>query len=135
MQPVPINLWALLAAIVASFVVGGIWYSPLLFMRPWLAMAGVDKARFDAGLPKALIGDLIGSLILAFVLVHAIVYAGANDLGSGLFVTFWNWLGFVAVVLLGSVTYEHKPWRYYAINAGYRFVAMMVMGAILTLWR
>src|SRR6185503_759357 len=73
MQPVAINLWALLAAVVASFVVGGIWYSPLLFMRPWLAMAGVDKARFDAGLPKALVGDLIGSLLLAFVLVHAIV--------------------------------------------------------------
>lgn len=135
MQPVAINLWALLAAVVASFVVGAIWYSPLLFMRPWLAMAGVEKLRFDAGLPKALIGDLIGSLLMAFVLVHAIVYAGASDLGTGLFVTFWNWLGFVALVLLGSVTYEHRPWRYYAINVGYRFVAMMAMGAILTVWR
>jgi hypothetical protein len=135
MQPVTINLWAILIAVVANFVIGGVWYSPLLFMRPWLAMAGVDKAAFDRGLPKALVGDLIGSLLMALVLVHAIRYAGAEDLGTGLFVTFWNWLGFVAVVLLGSVTYEHRPWRYFAINAGYRFVAMMAMGAILTVWR
>ena len=135
MQEVPINWWAILAAIVVNFVIGGVWYSPALFVRPWLAAAGVDKATFDKGLPQALVVDLVASLIMAFVLVHAIRYANADSLGAGLFVTFWNWLGFVVAVLAGQVTYEHKPVSYFAINAGYRFVAMMAMGAILTLWR
>ena len=135
MQDIAINWWAILAAIVVNFVIGGIWYSPALFIRPWLAMSGLSKADFDRGLPKALAGDFVASLVMAFVLAHAIRYAGADNLGQGLFVTFWNWLGFVAAVQLGSVTYEHRPWRFLAINAGYRFVAMMAMGAILTLWR
>ena len=135
MQPVTINWWALIVAVVSTFVIGGVWYSPALFMKPWLAMSGVNKAEFDKGLPKALLGDLFASMVMAFVLVHAIRYAGASNLGQGLFVSFWNWLGFVAAVLLASVTYEHRPFRYFAINAGYRFITIMVMGSILTLWK
>jgi hypothetical protein len=135
MQEVSINWSAIIAAVLLNFAIGGLWYSPALFFKPWLEMCGVGKSEFDKGLPKALVGDFFTSLAMAFVLVHSIRYAGANDLVDGLFVTFWNWLGFVAAVLLGSVTYEHKPLKFLAINAGYRFVAMMAMGAILKLWK
>lgn len=135
MQEVSINIWAILAATLSNFVIGGIWYSPLLFVKPWMKMAGVNASQMKAGMPRALIVDLFSSLIMAFVLLHAIRYAGASDLGQGLFITFWNWLGFVAVVLIGSVTYERCPFKYFAINAGYRFVSMMAMGAILTVWK
>jgi hypothetical protein len=30
-----VNVWAVLAATASSFVLGGLWYSPLLFGRPW----------------------------------------------------------------------------------------------------
>jgi hypothetical protein len=135
MQDISINWLAIIAAVVANFVIGGVWYSPALFIKPWLEASGVSKAEFDKGLPRALVVDVVASLIMAFVLVHAIRYAGADSLGAGLFVTFWNWLGFVVAVLVGQVTHEHKPLSFFAINAGYRFVAMMAMGAILTLWR
>ena len=135
MQEISINGWAILVCIVSNFMVGGLWYSPGLFMKSWLEMSGVNKKKFDAGLSKALLGDLFSSFLIAFVLVHAIRYAGANDLGQGLFVTFWNWLAFVAAIQFGSVTYEHRPLKFFAINAGYRFVTMMIMGAILTLWK
>ena len=42
------NYLAIIAAALSSFVVGGLWYSPLLFARPWLAAAGLradDLAR------------------------------------------------------------------------------------------
>jgi hypothetical protein len=135
MQALSINWWAVLVAVASNFVIGGVWYSPALFVKPWLAISGVSKPEFDSGLPKALVGDLFSSLAMAYVLVHAIRYAGATHLAQGLIVTFWCWLGFVAVVLFGSVTYEHKPFKYFAINAGYRLVSMMVMGLILTLWK
>lgn len=32
-----INIWAVLIAAASSFVLGGIWYSPLLFLKPWNA--------------------------------------------------------------------------------------------------
>ena len=135
MQAISINWWAVLAAVVSNFVIGGVWYSPALFINPWLEMSGVAKSDFDSGLPKALIGDLFSSIAMALALDQVLRSMGTVDLGHGLFVAFLMWLGFVAATLLGSVTYEHRPVKYFAINAGYCLVTMVTMGAILTLWR
>jgi hypothetical protein len=135
MQAISINWWAILAAVVSNFVIGGAWYSPGLFVTPWLEMSGVDKSEFDSGLPKALVGDLASAVVMALVLDQLLRSSGAADLSHGLFVTFGVWLGFVVPVLLGSVTYEHRPFKFFAINAGYRLLTMMVMGSILMLWR
>lgn len=40
MQQFPINWWALLAAVVVRMVLGGLWYSPLLFLNRWMALTG-----------------------------------------------------------------------------------------------
>ena len=134
MQAVSINWWAILAAVASNFVIGGLWYSPALFFKPWLEMSGVKKSDFDAGLSKALAGDLISATAMALVLDHIIHWSNVAGLAQGLLLAFCIWLGFIATVLLGSVTYEHKPFKFFAINALYRFVTVMLMGAILTLW-
>jgi hypothetical protein len=72
---------------------------------------------------------------MALVLAYMLRSTGAADLGHGLFIAFLLWLGFVAAILLGSVTYERRPIKFFVINAGYRLVTIMVMGAILTPWR
>jgi hypothetical protein len=130
-----INWWAILIATVSNFIVGGMWYSPALFIKSWLEMSEVSKSTLDAGLPKALVGDFFTSIALALGLSQVLRLSDAVDLGHGLFVTLWLWLAFVVPILIGSVTYEHRPLQYFAINAGYRLVSMVVMGAVLTLWR
>lgn len=135
MQAISINWWAILAAVASNFIVGAVWYSPALFIRPWLEMSGVKKSDFDAGLPKALVGDLISSTAMALVLDNIIHWSNVADLAQGLFLAFCIWLGFIATVLLGCVTYEQRPFKFVAINALYRLVTITLMGAILTLWR
>ena len=49
-------------------------------------------------------------------------------------VGFFNWLGFVAVATLGSVTFEKRPLKLYLINNGYLFLALLLMGAVLAIW-
>jgi hypothetical protein len=132
---VGINFWAVLVAAFVNFVLGGLWYSPLLFVKPWLAMSGVSKEVFDASIAKGIVVEAISSLVMAFVLAMAIPAVGAVGLATGLLIGFLLWLGFVATVLLGQITHEHKPFGYFAINAGYRLVAMLAMGATLALWR
>jgi len=86
------------------------------------------------GLVKALIPDVIGSFLMAFVLVHAVHYAGAQSLGQGAAVGFFNWLGFVAVATLGAVTFEKRPLKLYLINNAYWLIALLIMGAIFAVW-
>jgi len=135
MQDVPINVWALIVAALIRIVIGGLWFSPIAFFHRWLAITGLDEATVNAGMPRAIVFDVIGSLIMAFVLVHAVVYAGAATIGQGAAVGFFNWLGFIATVQLSETLHEHRPLRFFAINAGYNFIALILMGALLAVWR
>lgn len=135
MQFGPVNWLAIAVSVIGNFVIGGIWYSPLLFVKPWLKMSGVDKQMFDAGLPKALLADLFSAIAIALVLNQVMRWSGAIGLGSGLLVSVFVWVGFVASVLITQVTYERRPVAFFVISAGYRFVTLMAMGVILSIWR
>ncbi len=134
MRQIPINFLALLVAAVAKMVIGAVWYSPPLFLRPWRRLTGITEQQMKEGMGKALIVDFVGSLLMAFVLVHAIRYAGAVTVPQGLAVAFFNWLGFVAVVTIATVTYERKPFRLFLLNNAYLLLSLLVMGAILAVW-
>jgi hypothetical protein len=131
MQPIAINIWALAACVAVRFIVGGLWFSPLLFLRPWQAETGLTDAAMKPRMPKALAADLIGAALMAFVLAHAVRYAGAGTALTGAMVGALNWLGFVAVTTFARVSYEGASWRLFAINGGYNLVTLLVMGAIL----
>jgi len=134
MREIAINWLALIVAVIARMVLGAVWYSPPLFVKPWLAASGMSEAQMKAGLPKALTFDLVGTIVMAFVLVHAVKYAGAQGIAQGAAVGFLNWLGFVAVTTLSATLHEHRPFKLWLINNGYQLVALLIMGAILAAW-
>lgn len=134
MQEFTINWLAILAAVVIKQALGAFWFSPALFGPAWCKLAGVSEAEMKAGLVKALIPDVIGSAVMAFVLVHAVHYAGAHNWAQGAAVGFFNWLGFVAVATLGSVSFERRPLQLYLINNGFLLLALVLMGVMLAVW-
>jgi hypothetical protein len=101
---VPVNLWGAAAAVLAAWVLAALWYSPLLFMRPWAAMAGIDTAKFAARLPRAITVDLVSFVIMSLILDQALRVWGAQTITSSILCTFLLWLGFVAAVLVHSVS-------------------------------
>jgi len=134
-QQFPINVLALLVAAVVRTIIGAIWYSPALFGAPWMALVQCTEADMKRRMPRALIVDLVGNFIMAFVLVHAVHYAGATSLPQGIAVGFFNWIGFVAVATLFSVNFEGRPFKLFAINNGFQMLSLLVMGAIVAVWR
>jgi hypothetical protein len=135
MQPVVINWAAFAAAIVANFVLGGLWYSPLLFVRKWQAETGLGDQDMGKRMPVALPGQLIASIVTAFVLVHFIRYAGANSPLLGGAIGFLAWLGFTAMPMVGYVLYGSRTLKLTLIDNGYHLVGLVLMGAILGGWR
>jgi Protein of unknown function (DUF1761) len=134
-QDISINIWALIGAALIRVVIGAAWFSPIAFLPRWLALVGLDETTMRAGLPRAVAVDVVGSLVMAFVLVHAVVYAGASTIAQGAAVGFFNWLGFIAVVELSATMHEHRSFAYFAISAGYNLIALLLMGALLAVWR
>jgi hypothetical protein len=87
-----------------------------------------------AGMTRAIAIDFLGSLIMAVVLLHAVKYAGAATAAQGMAVGFFNWLGFIAVVTIGTVTYLRKPLQLFFVQNGYLLLSLLAMGAILAVW-
>jgi hypothetical protein len=131
-QPFPINYLALLVAAVAKSALGSIWYTAL--GKQWRELTGITPEQIKQGMAKAMVVDFIGNFIMAFVLVHAVHYAGAKGSGEGAGVGFFNWLGFIGVVSLGSVFFERRPFKLFVINNVYLLLSLIMMGAIVATW-
>jgi hypothetical protein len=136
-----INLWAVLVCALATMMVGFLWYSPLLFARPWMVLMRVDpddKAKIaemqkSAG-PSYLL-SLLASIVSAMVLGKIIAMATVNTALYGMKIGFAVWLAFVTTVQLTNALFSKQPTKLYAINTGYQLVCYLVMGAILGIWR
>ena len=130
-----INYLAVVAAALSTFVLGGLWYSPLLFGKAWMRVnnfsendvATFSKARMFGW---SLIFALVMSLNLAMFLA-----APNTTITWGMAAGALTGVGWVATAIAIIGVFENKSWSYIAINGGYMIVAFIVMGAILGAWR
>ena len=138
MAEAAINYLAVLAAAIVSMIVGGLWYSPLLFGKAWMKLMNLDEKKLEEakkkGMTKSYVIAFIGSLVTAYVLAHFVDYAGAVDYVGALQLSFWIWLGFFAAAMLSSILWEGKPVKLYLINIFHYLVSLCVMSLILALW-
>ena len=78
MEIVGIRLLPVLVAAIATMVIGFLWYSPVLFARPWMLAMGYDpndKARLDEmrkGAGRTYAIAFLASLMSAFVLAKIV---------------------------------------------------------------
>ena len=136
-----LNWLAILVAAISTMVVGFLWYSPLLFAKPWMREMGYDpndKAKMEemkksAG--PAYAGSMVASLISAFILALFLHWLRVESLQYGLLVGFHVWLGFVATVQFTDALFTKKSMTLFAINTGFQLVCYLAMAAILTAWR
>ncbi|MBN9360583.1 MULTISPECIES: DUF1761 domain-containing protein [unclassified Devosia] len=131
----PINWLAVLVAAIIRMAVGFAWYSPPLFLKPWQASTGITPETMRAGLGKAMVVDIIASLIMAFALGNIIVGANITDWLNGALAGFWVWLGFMATLMVSLWGYENRSLKLIAINLGNNLIALILMGALLAVWR
>jgi hypothetical protein len=136
---VEVNFWAVVVATLASFVIGWAWYSPLLFVKPWMRLRGMDPDAVLKGgmqMPWGIMAiEFVTTLIMAFFIAEFAAWVGAMSLEGGLVLGFWIWLGFFATTMLGPVLWEKVPLKLYAITAGRWFVSILVMAAIIGAWQ
>ena len=138
-----INYLAVLIATIAHFVLGGIWYSPMLFLNQWYDGMGLTpeeaKAKRVGGHGIGLLYQFLGTFVLVFITAHMVdfmkvVYHDLPNLTVGLTAAFWLWLGYIFTFGITGVVFEKHSWKLFSVNMGYQFVGLMMVGAILAVW-
>mgnify|MGYP001606883850 CR=1 FL=1 len=129
-----INYAAVIVAAISSFVIGGIWYSPMLFAKLWMQENGFTEESLKGGNMAMIFGgSFILTLIMSFIL--AAFLAGPADLVWGITAGALAGIGWVSFSIGITYLFERKSMKLFLINAGYHAVAFMVMGGILGLWK
>ena len=124
-----VNYLAVALAALSAFLLGGLWYSPLLFANKWAALAGVSEEKMKSGSMAMIFGgafllNLIAAYVLAMFLAGMALQAAAL---AGLSVG----LCWVATSFGVSYLFERRPLGLWLINAGYFTLQFTAMGAIL----
>ncbi len=135
---VHVNYLAVLVAAVAVFVLGWLWYSPLLFFKPWMRLRGLDPVAAMAGakIPGGkLVIEFARCIVLAYVIARFVALLGVSSSMGAVHFGLSVWIGFPVIILIGSVLWENTPWKVAAIHAGDWLVKLLVIPIIVTAWR
>ena len=129
-----IHWLAVLAASVAGFLVGGLWYGPL-FGKAWQAARGLSDEALKSGANMPLIFGLtfVLNIVSAFVLDHTLGTYGDPDMSLSLMIAGGIALGFVIPAMGVNYLFSRMSLRLFLIDAGYWLVIYCLMGAILDL--
>ncbi|HBB91061.1 MAG TPA: DUF1761 domain-containing protein [Bacteroidales bacterium] len=135
MENLAINHLAVFAAALSDFVVGALWYSPLLFVKVWMKETGIteEKMKKDNALVKyglTFVFSLIITYNLAFFLGDPMM-----ELSDYLLYSFLAGFGWASMAVGILSLFEMRGWKLMLINWGYVTVAFVVKGLILGLWR
>lgn len=131
-----VNLMAVLVAAVASFFVGSLWYSPLLFGDIWMKLAGIKKAKNKPNnMWLRFFLYFVGMFVMSFVLAQMLLFTASSTVVEGLLISFWLWLGFIAPITLGGVLWENKPIMLFVLNNAYNLVSLGILSTIIVLWK
>jgi hypothetical protein len=125
-----INLWVVLLAAVSAFALGGLWYSPLLFLNVWARENGIDPKNTGAGHPAKVFG-----ISFAFSLLAAFAFAWLVGPAPGFPRAFVTGLvvgaGFVAAGFGINYQFSNRSFRLWAVDAGYNVALFALIGAII----
>ncbi len=128
-----VNYLAVLVATLASFVLGGWWYSPSGFGRAWLAAIG--KSMNDLGSPAvAMTLTVLTTFFTAIILGVLINALGDPTLYRGARLGLILGVGIVATSMFSDYLFSGNPLELFLIQAGYRVVLLTIMGGIIVVW-
>jgi len=126
-------------ATIAQFILGGLWYSPLLFGKWWMQIMECE------GLPKEELQKMQKSMMpfyalqFALTLFTTVSFAHLLPYVSGLgiyHIAFWIWIGFIAPVQIACVVWANTKKQFWCkqifVMLSFQLTSMMLMAWVLS---
>lgn len=130
-----LNWLAIIVAAISAFVVGALWYSPVLFGKAWMRANNFTEESMKG----ANMGKIFGFAFLWILIMSINLAMFLNDPSTtaawGATAGFLAGFGWAATGIFVVSLFERRSTAYMLINGGYLAVALTLMGFILGAWR
>jgi hypothetical protein len=135
MENMHINHIAVFVCALANLVLGGLWYSPVMFYKGWLAETKISEKEPGKNHPAMTYGL---TLLFAWLISYNLAFFLGNDgvtASWGATAGFLAGFGFAGLIFAIIALFEQRSWKYILINGGFITVYFTIIGFILGAWR
>ena len=132
-----INWLAVIVAGIAYFMLGGLWYSKVLFGAKWAALQKIDMndPNVKKGVATMTFYSFLLMLLTVIGLAIFVVRLDLTMISSGVKLGLVTGLFFSVTAVSISFLYERKPSALYFISGGYQLAGNIIAAIILVAWR
>jgi hypothetical protein len=133
-----VNYIHVLVSAVAIFILGGLWYSPALFAKPWVRLIGKSEEALKSqpkGMPLMFLQAFVSGFLLSWSLAIVVAHIPAMNAMRGALTGIVCWIGFAGATNYSNTIFSSRPRALWAIDSGYNLVCFVMAGAILGGWR
>lgn len=124
-----VDFIAVALAALSAFLLGGLWYSPILFANRWIRLTGQSEETLKSGNMAVIFGGAFAlNLIAAYVLA---MFLGPMPLRYATLAGLSVGLCWVATSLGVNYLFERRPLGLWLINSGYFVLQFTIMGAVI----
>ena len=129
-----LNWFSIIVAAVSAFLLGSLWYSPLMFAKRWMKETGItEESTKNTNMVKLFSLAFILSLVASFFLA---MFIGANaGAAFGALAGFMAGLGWVFTFMGISYLFEARSLAHFLINSLYSVASLTLMGFIIGIWQ
>jgi hypothetical protein len=125
------NWVAIIVAVVVNVALGFLWFSPVLFLKPWQALRPDKNPPSGVASPLLYVITVAGTFVSAVTLDWIMELASARSVAGGAIIGLYAGLGLVAPAILSDNLFNERPFKLYLIVAGFPIVGLAVMGTII----
>ena len=136
MQTGHVNFLAVLVSATVYWILGALWYSPVLFAKPWMKNLGKTREQLMEGFSKlSFLWSFFWSFVASYGIARILVWANGTTVIDGFLVGLLAAICFILSPMVINNLFERRPKSLLAINASYHGVALIIVGIIIGLWR
>lgn len=137
-----IHPWAVLVAAVVAYLVGWVWYSPLLWQKPWMSARGDSGENWETEgkkeMPKIMAYGFLNTLLMVFVIDVFLIITGVSSLMQAIQVGLLLCFGLAVTIKFNDLLYTGTPPHWgkraqllFLIDSGYLIVLYLVASTII----
>ncbi|MEX2485729.1 MAG: DUF1761 domain-containing protein, partial [Brumimicrobium sp.] len=129
-----LNWIAVLVATVVYFILGALWYSPLMFANIWMKLRNISEDDIDKPNPIIFLYSFILQLIAVVSLALFMSAMTVEGALNGLIIGFGAGAGILFTLAGSTGIFTELKMKLHFLDSGYHVVGLTLAGLILGWW-
>jgi hypothetical protein len=134
-----LNWLAVIVGAAIYFVLGALWYSPVLFARQWQRSIGWDPTATPPQMnPMTYLVPAIAYLVMAVAVGLIAAASGTDNIGEGVVLGLVTGIGLSLAHTFVDAFFDPnkpEPWTWFAINGSYHALGLLIVSIIVAAWQ